>query len=396
MSPNSRSTSAPSRRLVRLALVASGALVVAGGLLFAYASQQGGARDESDGAVVVTVRDDSCDPDTLSVPAGRTSFRIVNASDRAVEWEILDGVMVLEERENIAPGISQTLSAKLPAGQFEITCGLLSNPRGTLIVTPSAQADKERAHPTLTAFIGPLAEYQVYLAMQANAFLRAASALDEAIRANDLERARILYVEARAPYSRIEPVAGRVSDLDNKIDPLPDYLAGRVQDPAFTGLHRLEYGLFSQNTTDGLASVSDKLVLDAGALKDRLRKLKLAPDDIGMGASRLAASLASTRIPAGEDRYSGTDLADIAANLEGIGKAASLLKPVADGAAPEAMGAVDSALTAANGELDGLRQAGAFPAYSAVDEAHKFMLADRMRELAMALERLNDAIGFGA
>ncbi len=52
----------------------------------------------------VTIQGNACDPNEITVPAGRTTFTIVNKSNRALEWEILDGVMVVEERENIAPG----------------------------------------------------------------------------------------------------------------------------------------------------------------------------------------------------------------------------------------------------------------------------------------------------
>jgi iron uptake system EfeUOB component EfeO/EfeM len=52
-----------------------------------------------------------------------------------VEWEILEGVMVVEEKENIAPGFVQKLKANLKAGQYDMTCGLLSNPKGKIVVT---------------------------------------------------------------------------------------------------------------------------------------------------------------------------------------------------------------------------------------------------------------------
>lgn len=45
--------------------------------------------------------------DDHSVNAGKTQFIIQNHSQKALEWEILKGVMVVEERENIAPGFSQ-------------------------------------------------------------------------------------------------------------------------------------------------------------------------------------------------------------------------------------------------------------------------------------------------
>jgi iron uptake system component EfeO len=84
--------------------------------------------------VNVGVTDEACEPMQLTVKRGKTQFLIKNNSARAVEWEILKGVYVVEERENIAPGFSQKLTAKLEPGKYEMTCGLLSNPHGVLIV----------------------------------------------------------------------------------------------------------------------------------------------------------------------------------------------------------------------------------------------------------------------
>ena len=96
---------------------------------------------------------EACEPNELTVPAGRRSFEIHNRSDRPVEWEILDGVMVVAERENIAPGLKSTLEARLRPGDYDITCGLLSNPRGGLHVTADrrhgpARQDAGRSAPS--------------------------------------------------------------------------------------------------------------------------------------------------------------------------------------------------------------------------------------------------------
>ena len=52
------------------------------------------------------------------------------------------------------------------------------------------------------------------------------------------------------PSERIEPLAGLVEDIDAKTDSRVDDFAG-IDDPEFTGWHRLEYLLFEKNTTDG-------------------------------------------------------------------------------------------------------------------------------------------------
>ncbi len=84
--------------------------------------------------VNVGISDEACQPMQLTVQRGKTQFLIKNNSGRTVEWEILKGVYVVEERENIAPGFSQKLTARLEPGKYEMTCGLLSNPHGVLIV----------------------------------------------------------------------------------------------------------------------------------------------------------------------------------------------------------------------------------------------------------------------
>ncbi len=78
--------------------------------------------------VKVTVNDKQCEPMQVTVNAGKTQFIIQNHSQKALEWEILKGVMVVEERENIAPGFTQKLTANLQPGEYDMTCGLLTQP----------------------------------------------------------------------------------------------------------------------------------------------------------------------------------------------------------------------------------------------------------------------------
>ncbi|MBZ9655517.1 iron uptake system protein EfeO [Phyllobacterium lublinensis] len=381
-----------SQRWMKLAVVGSAGLVIAGGLAFYYASK-GNRPDASADNIVVTIKDGTCTPNAITVPAGRSTFTIVNSSDRALEWEILDGVMVVEERENIVPGFSQTLQAKLKAGDYEITCGLLNSPRGTLHVTPSAEADAEAAKPALMAYLGPLAEFQVFLAMQANALVKGVQALDEAIKAGDIEKAREAYQKARAPYKQIEPMADLFADLHNAIDPVADYLEKREEDPGFTGFHRIEYGLYSANNLDGLAPVSARLLADVTALKDRLRGLRIPPEQIAKGAARLLSATAETTIIVGEEHYAKTDLADIEANLAGVSRMMALLKPVATPAAPQVVADIDSRMADADSALKALRGPDGYPPFDSVDAESRKSFAQRVQALAQAIGKLNAAVG---
>ncbi|ROM49086.1 multidrug DMT transporter permease, partial [Pseudomonas poae] len=360
---------APPSRALRWAVAGSVVVMIAAGGLFYYASQLAAAKRQTNhNEIAVTIHSHACEPNALTVPAGRASFRIINRSDRAVEWEILDGVLVVEERENIAPGLSQVINANLLPGDYAITCGLLSNPRGTLHVTPTAESDAlAKAKPSMVAFIGPLSEFRVYLSSQGSALIKAVSALQQAIEAGDLARAQTLYVSAREAYQRLAPASQRLAELDNTINARADYFEKREQDAAFSGFHRLEYGLFQQHDLNGLAPVAQRLVTDVTQLKQQLLTQSLPPEQLVSIVVRNLNSLADVRAASGEEeRYSHVDLNGFAANLEVAHKVVDLMRPLLTQSAADLLPKVDKALDAFDAELDGFKVDGQFSRYDSV------------------------------
>lgn len=380
---------APPRRGMRLALAGSCLLVVAGLVAFAYASRaakHGAAA--ADNAVTVTIRNGTCDPAQLSVPAGRTAFTIVNQSDRVVEWEILDGVMVLEERENIAPGFSQTVTAKLAPGSFQITCGLLSNPRGTLTVTPSEASRQEAAKPPVASFVGPLAEYRVYTLVEAGSLFTSTRALVAAIEAGDLAQARALYAPAHQAYEHIAPVAEMFADLDTRINAPAAYFEKREADPAFGGFQRLAYALNTQNSLQGQGAVATQLQTDVGTLQERLRSLQLQPERLADAATRLVQKIASAN-PA------DANAADLPHQLQGVQKIVDVLRPLLTQAKPALLVTLDADLaklspTAAPGAAASAHASVPAPAPAAATDNS---LSTSLQTLAKDLAQINPALG---
>ncbi|RMX06544.1 hypothetical protein D8I35_08470 [Corticibacter populi] len=367
-------------------------LVLAGLALFYYATRT--ATGPQRGSIhKVVVGDSSCEPADFKLPAGLTTFEIHNASRRPLEWEILDGVMVVAERENIAPGFHSLLTVKLRPGSFAITCGLLSNPRGTLEVTPTTSSEAERLRPPLQSFIGPLSEQRVFLIMQGNAMEREAQALAAAVEAGDLDAARAHWLAARLPYKRIEAVAGRFADLESRIDPQADYLQGREEDPGFTGFHRLEKALFEQHTLDGLAPVAQQLAEDAGQLKGRIRALQQKPEDLAGSALWQAERLRDGALEHGQNPYAQSDLADLQANLEGMAKSVLLLGELLQGASAELATRVRADFDGLDKALQSLQVNGAFPAYREIAPAQRAELDRRLEQLAQGIAQVNPALG---
>ena len=156
--------------------------------------------------VKVTVTDKQCEPMTITVNAGKTQFIIQNHSQKALEWEILKGVMVVEERENIAPGFSQKMTANLQPGEYDMTCGLLTNPKGKLIVKGEATADAAQSD-ALLSLGGAITAYKAYVMAETTQLVTDTKAFTDAIKAGDIEKAKALYAPTRQHYERIEPIA---------------------------------------------------------------------------------------------------------------------------------------------------------------------------------------------
>ena len=383
-------------RALRWALAGSVIVMIAAGGLFYYASQLAASKRQANhNEVLVTINAHSCEPNALTVPAGKASFRIVNHSDRAVEWEILDGVLVVEERENIAPGLSQIINANLLPGDYAITCGLLSNPRGTLHVTPTAASDAAaKAKPSMVAFIGPLSEFRVYLSSQGNALIQSVSALQQAIDAGDLSQAQALYLPARAAYQRLAPAAQRLAELDNRINARADYFEKREQDPGFVGFHRLEYALFQQRNLAGLAPIAQRLLTDVTSLKQQLLAQSLPPEQLVSIVARNLHSLADGRAGSGEEeRYSHSDLNGFAGNLQAARKVVELLRPLLSKSAASLLPPLDSAVTELAAELNGFKVADGYASYDSVSAEQRKQIANKAKAVADALDGIDPALG---
>lgn len=385
----------PSRAL-QFAVAGSVVLMIAAGAMFYFASQAAQKKRVANAGneTVVTIHAKNCEPNSITVPAGKNAFRIVNASDRAVEWEILDGVLVVEERENIVPGLSQIINANLQPGDYAITCGLLSNPRGTLHVTPTAESDAAaKARPSMVAFIGPLSEYRVYLSTQSGALIRTVNDLQQAIDSGDLAQAQKAYAPARAAYQRIAPAAQRLSELDNAINARADYYEKREQDAGFGGFHRIEFGLFSQKSVNGLAPVVQKLQADIASLKQQLLAQSIAPEQLASMVVRNMRSIAEVRSNGEEERYSHLDVNGFAANLEGTRKVIDLLRPLLTKTSGEVLKKIDTASTALDDQLLMLKTADGFKPYDQVTTEQRQQIADKAKALADALDGIDPALG---
>ncbi len=341
--------------------------------------------------VKVVVTDKQCEPMNLRVNAGKTQFIIQNKSQKALEWEILKGVMVVEERENIAPGFTQKMTVNLQPGDYDITCGLLSNPKGKLVVTGTTTETGETSH--LLALATPIADYKAYVMGETTALVKETQAFTAAVKAGDLAQAKILYAPTRQHYERIEPIAELFSDLDGSIDAREDEFEQKANDPQFTGFHRLEKGLFGDNSTAGLEKYVDQLNTDVLDLQTRISELAFPPVKVVGGAAALIEEVAASKISGEEERYSRTDLWDFQANIDGAQKIINLLRPELTKQAPGLLAKVDANFTKVDSILAKYRTKDGFESYDKLTDSDRNALKGPITVLAEELSKLRGVMG---
>ena len=159
-------------------------------------------------------------------------------------------------------------------------------------------------------------DYRSYAVAQSNELVKVVKVLTDAVRAGNLKAAQDAFAPSRQPWERIEPIAELVKDTDAKTDSRVDDFAS-VDDPKFTGWHRLEYLLFEKNTTEGGAPFADQLDADIANLQKQLPTVEVKPINVANGAAELIEEVSQGKLTGEEDRYSKTDLWDFDANLQG-------------------------------------------------------------------------------
>ena len=358
----------------------------------ASAASGAAATANADGSFNIAVNDHACDPMELTVPSGQVVFNIKNNSTRKLEWEILKGVMVVDERENIAPSLSDKMTVTLLPGEYEMTCGLLNNPRGKLVVTDSGF--KEAAgEANMEKLAQPLADYKVYVQNEAAQLVTKTTAFVEAVKAGRTEDAKAMFADVRTHYERIEPIAELFNELDPAIDARADDFKDQEQDPGFGGFHRIEHALWTLNTTKGMEPIADKLLADVQKLKQEIDILTFPPSKVVGGAAVLIEEVANSKISGEEDRYSHTDLSDFQANMDGAQKIVDLFRPLIAEKNKALLDKIDANMKQVHEVLAKYRDGKGFQTYDKLSETDRKALQAPINALAEDLAKLRGTLG---
>ena len=190
-------------------------------------------------------------------------------------------------------------------------------------------AKKEIAQPAAssTDLSAEQKAYREFALDQLDQFVLKTEEFVQAVLAGDVDKAKALYAPARMYYERSEPVAEAFGDLDPRIDGrLADLEAEGKGKEEWTGYHKIEYGLWVENTTKGYEETAKRLLNDTKELRAKVETVEVTPELMINGAVDLLNEVSTSKITGEEEIFSHTDLYDFKANIEGAEKIFEIFK----------------------------------------------------------------------
>lgn len=299
------------------------------------------------GTPVVEVSAADCGKGFSAPKPGRQTFQVRNSGSRTSEIYLIDPVSnaVYGEVEGIAPGTTRALIATVGTGSYAWRCV----PNGGKAVTSAAvrvsagggsvQAVLPVSEKDLAA---PLAAYRAYVDQGLADLQTKTRTLQSDLDADKLDQARKDWLPAHTRYASLGAAYGTFADFDAKINGRTAGLAGGVDDPAFTGFHRIEYGLWHGQSAATLAPYAKQLAADVDALRKDFPKQDFDPADLPLRSHEILENTLHRELSGNADYGSGTELATTEANLDGTRELLTLLRPLIDKRNAKVIPAVDT------------------------------------------------------
>jgi hypothetical protein len=223
--------------------------------------------------------------------------------------------------------VSKVYGSNVPARRYGTEIGDLEdqgeNTRGEMTADLSPLPAR--------AFVGPVAAYKRYAEHWTTIAERKANGLRNALASGDRAGARSAWQATWSSYLHLGAVYGLFEALNQEIDGMPAGLIADAADPHFSGLHRLEMGLWSGAAPRSLLPIADALARNLRSLRAALPSVQITPLEYATRAHEILEDaqrdlLSGTHVP-----WSGQGVLGTAAGLDATEEVFHTLQPLLSG-----------------------------------------------------------------
>ena len=358
---------------------------------------EGAAGDK--GKLSVTSDAKTCEVSAKDAPSGNLVFNVTNKGSQVTEFYLLgeDGLRIVGEVENIAPGLSRDLVVKAAPGKYFTACkpGMVGKGIRSAFTVTDSGADMEPSGDDKVLAQTASTQYASYVKDQTEQLLTKTTTFVGLYKAGKDDQARALYADARRHWERVEPVAESFGDLDPKMD-----LREADLEPGqkWTGWHRIEKDLwppktgYTQLTPAQRATIADQLLTDTRTLYSRTRTTTYSSDKIANGSKELLDEVATGKVTGEEETWSHTDLWDFQANVDGARVGFENLRPILKKKDKALDTSIATKFTALQKLLDQHKKGDGFVLYTELTPAQIKELSSGVNALSEPLSKLTAAV----
>jgi high-affinity iron transporter len=321
----------------------------------------------------IMVTGSSCAPGWSSAQGGNQNFTVVNKSGHTAEVNLIQTASqgIVAEIETLGPATSQTMSATLADGAYTWRClidGMPTTFSTQVQVNGGGTSDASSAPPPVkpitTDELQPAADaYGRYVQPKLVTLAGQVNQIKTDLAAGNIPAAQADWLQAQLTWEQVGAAYDSFGDLGDAIDGLPQALPQGVGDPGFTGLHRIEYGLWHGQGAAELTPIADQLSSDITTLQGKLPQLTVDPTDMPLRAHEILEDALRDHLSGMTDEGAGAAYAETYADVQGTQVVLGMLRDQIDTRRPGLLATVDAQLntlsqallaTQANGQWQSL------------------------------------------
>lgn len=239
---------------------------------------------------------------------------------------------ILAEADPVGPGSWGSLDAVLAPGTYHVVCTMddadpVSGP--AVAVTGGALAGSPGVQPVTS---GDLAPYAIAdsrrIAGRLDTLQHQGEDLTAALRGGDRDRAETAWRAAYLTWNTLGVAYGAFGEDADKVAGLPDGLPHGVADPGWSGLHRIEYGLWHNQPMASLVPLGQRLSTDIAALRSTLQHTQLDPGEMVLRTHEITEQSVQQTLSGVDDFGSDATTAAVAEQLTATQELLTDLRPL--------------------------------------------------------------------